>query len=326
MAELTGAGQMRQATHADQQQVTPEKGTAMPDARTTVAGVGISHGDRIIFAKGKITKLDLARYYADMADRILVEAANRPLSLMRLPTGLNGERFFQKHMGKGFPAGLKTIAITEASGEIDTYMYATDARGLVAAAQMGTVELHIWGAHRDRIERPDRLVFDLDPGAGVTFVDVTTAAVEIRDRLRDLGVESWAMITGGKGVHVVVPLRRTVNWDTAKLFTRTLATTMAQDAPQRFTATMSKAHRTGRIFIDWMRNERGSTAIAPFSVRARDGGPVATPVSWADLLTVPAANAVSMASARERRWSDLHIPSPQTLSDKIMARLQTDHR
>ncbi|MEI4469687.1 DNA ligase D [Frigidibacter sp. MR17.24] len=290
--------------------------------RVTVAGIGISHPDRVIFPKPKRTKLDLARYCDEMADRLLPGLADRPLSLLRLPEGLEGERFFQKHAGKGFPKAIRSVAITESDGKTADYMAVTDAAGLVAAVQMGTVEFHPWGARRDRLDRPERLVFDLDPDEGLGFAAVRRGAFELRDRLDAMGLAAYPMVSGGKGIHVIVPLTRTIGWDSAKIFAQLLATVMSEAAPDRYTATMSKAAREGRIFIDWLRNERGATAIAPFSVRARPGAPVAVPLAWDELSRLRRADGFDMERARERTWSDLEVPPPQVLNRRVLDALQ----
>jgi bifunctional non-homologous end joining protein LigD len=174
------------------------------------------------------------------------------------------------------------------------------AEDIVAAVQMGTIEFHIWGSSADALEKPDRLVFDLDPDPSVGFDAVVRAAVELRAVLDSVGLRSLAMVTGGKGVHVVAPLQRKAEWDMVKTFAKSLSVKLAEAAPERYTATMSKAKRKGRIFIDWLRNERGSTAIAPFSVRARPGAPVALPVTWEELRTLKAANTFSLDAALAR--------------------------
>jgi bifunctional non-homologous end joining protein LigD len=155
---------------------------------------------------------------------------------------------------------------------------------------MWTMEFHIWGARLDRLEQPDRLVFDLDPDEGLDFSDVKRAAFDMRDRLDEIGLRSVAMVTGGKGVHVIVPLVRKAEWPQAKAFAKGVASQMAEEEPARFVSTMAKARRKGRIFIDWLRNERGATAVAPYSTRAREGAPVATPVGWDELAGLKAAN------------------------------------
>ena len=326
-AELTAQGRLRHAVFlglredkpADQVRI--EREVPMSDGER-IAGIAVSSTDRVIFPRPRLTKGDLARYYDRIAPAMLDEAADRPLSLLRLPEGMEGERFFQKHPGKGFPDALKTVEITEKDGEAEPYAYVTDAAGIVGAVQMGTVEFHIWGARRDRIERPDRLVFDLDPDEGLKFAEVKSAAADLRDRLADLGLACWPLLTGGKGIHLVIPLRRTIGWDTAKLFCRGVATLMAQHQPKRFTAQMSKARRTDRIFIDWLRNERGSTAIAPFSVRARPGAPVAMPVAWDELSGIRSASAFGTDAAHERGWQGVVRPELQTISRGVSEALE----
>jgi bifunctional non-homologous end joining protein LigD len=290
-------------------------------ARQPIAGIAVSSGDRMIFPDAKVTKADLARYYRDIAPLMLPQVVDRPLSLLRLPEGLEGPRFFQKHPGKGFPDTLKTLDITESDGERHPYAYGSDATGLVAAVQMGTVEFHIWGARRDRLDRPDRLVFDLDPDEGLEFARTRRAALDLRDRLEELGLQAWAMLSGGKGVHLVVPLRRSASWDTAKLFAKGVATLAAQSEPDRFTADLSKARRKGRIFIDWLRNERGATSVAPFSVRARPGAPVACPVTWDELSRLSSAAPFGLADACQRGWADVVPPDPQGLTQQVVKAL-----
>lgn len=265
-----------------------------------IAGVLVTSATRKVFPDDEVTKGALAQYYDAVADRMLETCANRPLSLLRHPAGLSDQGFFQKHAGDGFPDALQTVSIPGKDGRSDDYMYVKDAAGLVGAVQMGTIEFHIWGARRDQLERPDRMVFDLDPGPDVGFGQVRQGAIDIRDRLADLGLKSHAMLTGGKGVHVIVNLRRTATWETLKIFSNTFAAILSEQEPDRFTASMSKARRTGRIFIDWLRNERGATAVAPFSVRARPGARVAVPVDWEELGTIKSADAFDLQSAIKR--------------------------
>jgi bifunctional non-homologous end joining protein LigD len=271
-----------------------------------IGGVRISSTGREVYPKAGMTKGEVAQYYAEVGERMLEYAADRPLSLLRCPDGIDGECFFQKHAGRGFPDGIKVMPIEEKDGDTKDYMYVTSTDGLIGAAQMGTLEFHIWGSARDRIERPDRLVFDLDPDEGLDFGKVVAAAKEVRDGLQEVGLESVPMVTGGKGVHVIVPLRRISNWDTVKAFARTFAHVLAERAPERYTATMSKSKRKGRVFIDWLRNERGATAIAPWSLRARAGAAVAMPITWDELEGIDRANGFHAAEAKER----LSLPSP----------------
>ncbi|SHJ17214.1 ATP-dependent DNA ligase LigD phosphoesterase module/ATP-dependent DNA ligase LigD polymerase module [Palleronia salina] len=291
-----------------------------------VAGQRISSPDREVFPGMGCTKLDVARHYERVGERMTEIAGNRPLSLLRAPKGIGGQTFFQKHAGDGFPDAIQEIEIEEEDGETATYMYATRPESFVAAAQMGTIEFHIWGSRTDRLDRPDRMVFDLDPDEGLGWDDTRSAAFDLRDRLADLGIASGALATGGKGLHVWVPLRRSHGWDTVRGFTQTLAHAMSEAEPDRFTATMSKSKRKDRIFIDWFRNARGQTAIAPYSLRARDGAAVAMPVTWSELKRLDAANAFSMGDARER----LEDPCPyldlsgdlQSITKDTVARLE----
>lgn len=337
-AEVTPEGRLRHASFVALREDKPAREVRFDDTpaaatgkrradadvpgRPKVAGIGISSGERVIFPKPKLTKLGLAEYYEAIAARMLVTAADRPVSLVRLPGGIGGERFFQKHIGKGWPDALRTVKVPQKAGGTADYMAVSSAAGLVAAVQMGTVEFHIWGARRDRLERPDRMVFDLDPDEGMPFATVREAAAALRGDLRALGFESWPLVTGGKGVHIVVPLRRVAEWETVKLFARTFATVQAERAPDRYVATMSKARRTGRIFIDWLRNERGATAIAPFSVRARPGAPVAVPVSWGELAQMAGADIFSVSDALCRTWDDAEIPAATGITAAAVARLE----
>ncbi len=288
------------------------------EKRVRVAGIAISSGERQVFPDAGITKLDVANYYASVAERMLQVAADRPLSLVRLPEGLGGERFFQKHRAAGFPDAVRSLAIEERDGTTKDYLYVRDAAGLVGAAQMGTVEFHVWGARRDRLERPDRLVFDLDPDETLSFAAVRDAARDIRLQLEQVGLPSWPMVTGGKGVHVIVPLRRVAGWDTVALYAKTFAAFCVQREPDRFTATLSKAKRRGKIFIDWLRNERGATAICPFSLRARPGAPVAVPLSWSELAELDRPDAFDIHSVASRDWRCVARPDPVGLTSKIV--------
>ncbi|PWE32910.1 DNA ligase D [Maritimibacter sp. 55A14] len=248
-----------------------------------IGGVRVSSTGRTVYPDAGLSKGDVADYYATVADRMLEHSGDRPLSLLRCPAGIEDECFFQKHAGKGFPDDVKTMPIEEKDGETADYMYVSSAAGLIGAAQMGTLEFHIWGAARDRIERPDRMVFDLDPDEGLGFSDVVAAAQDVREGLSAVGLDCAPMVTGGKGIHVIVPLRRIAGWEPVKNFSRAFAQSLVDRHPDRYTATMSKSKRKGRVFIDWLRNERGATAIAPYSLRARPGAAIAVPVTWDEL-------------------------------------------
>lgn len=316
-AEVTRDGHLRHASFIGlrEDKEPAEVETASGEARPKVAGIGISSPERLVFPKPKITKLDVAQYYAEVAERLLQVAKDRPSSLVRLPDGLDGEQFFQKHRGKGFPAQLREVEVPDAKGKVQGKMVLTTKASLIAAVQMGTVEFHIEAVRIDKPLQPDRLIFDLDPDEAVKFPAVRGAVVLIRDLLAGVGLQSWPMVTGGKGVHIVAPLRRTANIESVALFSRVFATMLAERRPKDFTAKMAKADRKGRIFIDWMRNDAGSTAIAPFSMRARPGGPVATPVSWDELAKLRAASAFGMKEALARDWSGVGVPEAGSISD-----------
>ena len=267
------------------------------DAGTlTIGGVRVTHPDKVIFAPQHITKRGLIDYYRAVAPLMLPHVVNRPLSVVRCPDGAGGDCFFQKHASAGFPAAFKSVSIKEkeAKGE---YLTIVDEKGLIAAVQMGVLELHIWGAHNASLEKPDRVVFDFDPDEAVSFDTVKVAANEMRDRLKSLGLVSFAMTTGGKGIHVVLPLTPHHGWDDVKAFAEAIARTLSAEAPELYLAEMSKARRKGKIFVDYLRNGRGATAIAPYSTRARAGAPVAWPVAWKDLAKLPSAHEVTVETA-----------------------------
>jgi bifunctional non-homologous end joining protein LigD len=246
-------------------------------------GIEISSPERIIYPELGLTKKDLADYYAAIDPLIMVDAAKRPMTLIRCPGGRTGECFFQKHDKGTFGPHVKQIPIKEKDGHKENYLYFDDIRGLLASVQMGTVEFHGWGSKVDKVEYPDRLVFDLDPDVGLDFDKVKAAAVRLKALLEDLGLKSFPLLSGGKGIHVVVPLDASKDWPTVKSFADRFSRAISEAEPQTFTANIRKVERKGRIFLDWLRNQRGATAVMPYSARAREGAPVAAPVAWAEL-------------------------------------------
>ncbi|KPP92192.1 DNA ligase D [Erythrobacter sp. HL-111] len=301
-AEFTADGNIRHGSFLglredkDPGTVTPETPAPAPPP---AAEVTISSRDRVIFPGSGATKGDLADHYEAIAPIMLPFAAQRPVSLVRCPQGRAKKCFFQKHDTGGFGDAVRRVPIREKDGGYEDYLYIEDARGILQCVQMGTIEFHGWGARTSEVEAPDRMVFDLDPDEGLDFGDVKGAARDIRDRLADLGLASFAMLTGGKGVHVVVPLVPGHSWEAHKDFARRFAEALSLAEPERFTATMSKAKRKGRIFIDWLRNQRGSTAILPYAVRAREGAPVAAPIGWNELGKVTGAGQWRLGDAEE---------------------------
>lgn len=259
------------------------KGAPARENELIVAGVRVSSPDKVLYPEQGITKRDLALYYEQIAEHMLPHVAGRPLTLVRCPEGRGKPCFFQKHTSKGRPEAMKTIEIAERDGP-DTYLYIDSAAGLTSLVQMGVLEIHVWGSRVDKVEQPDLLVLDLDPAPELAWPDVVRGAKEVRERLLELGLQSAVRTTGGKGLHVVVPIARgRADWDEAKAFTKAVAVAMAADSPSRYTATITKAKRTNKIFIDYLRNGRGATAITTFSARARPGAPVSTPLSWDEL-------------------------------------------
>jgi bifunctional non-homologous end joining protein LigD len=257
----------------------PHAAPGTPDATT----VKITNRDRVIDPDAKVTKGDLADYYAAVAAIMLPWSGHRPISLVRCPQGRAKQCFFQKHDAGSFGDAVHKVAIPEKEGGSEEYLWVDGAAGLLTCVQMGTIEFHGWGSRVDALERPDRMIFDLDPDEGLAFGDTKKAAEFVRDQLGEIGLASFPLLSGGKGVHVVVPLTPQAEWPAVRDFAERFARALAQADPDRFTATMSKAKRVYRIFIDYLRNQRGSTAIMPYSARARAGAPVAAPVTWSEL-------------------------------------------
>jgi bifunctional non-homologous end joining protein LigD len=223
----------------------------------------------------------LAEFYAEIADWVLPHVVERPLSLVRCPAGAEGECFFQKHAWNGMSKAVRSRS--EGGEEV---LFIEDLEGLMALVQSSCLEIHPWGARLGTIDKPDRITIDLDPADDVSRTDLVAGALEVRERLRAVHLESFVKTTGGKGLHVVVPLTPKDGWDEVKAFAQSLAEAMTKDSPDRFLATMSKRARTGRIFVDYLRNGRGATAVSAYSTRARPGAPVSTPLDWSELSSV----------------------------------------
>ncbi|HEX3535790.1 MAG TPA: DNA ligase D [Stellaceae bacterium] len=254
------------------------------DGSITFEGVRLTHPDRVLYPEEGITKLAIAEYYAAVRDWVLPELADRPLSLVRCPEGYDKECFYQKHATSAVPGVVGRVEIPEGVGTgTGTYTYIKDLAGLVAMVQMGVLEIHPWGSTVKKLETPDRITFDFDPDVGLPWDRVTDAAIQLREALLGIGLESFPKTTGGKGLHVVVPIAPKLGWDEIKEFSKWVAERFTAAYPERFTTNMAKRARTGRIFIDYLRNGRGATAIGAYSARARAGAPVATPLSWQEV-------------------------------------------
>ncbi|QHD69021.1 DNA ligase D [Sphingobium yanoikuyae] len=247
------------------------------------SAIKISNRARVIFPEGKLTKGQLADYYDAVAEIMLPWSGSRPISLVRCPQGRDKKCFFQKHDAGSFGDAVRHVAIREKDGHDEPYLFVDTPAGLLTCVQMGTIEFHGWGARIEDVEKADRLVFDLDPDEGLEFKDVVSAALHLQDVLGQMGLATFPMVTGGKGVHLIAPLTPTAQWPVVKDFAHRFAMALAQADPDRFTAALAKAKRTGRIFIDYLRNQRGATAVMPYSARSRPFAPIAVPVSWEEL-------------------------------------------
>ena len=286
----------RAAKPAAEMELTQQQGVAAAEK----IGIRLTSPDRVVYPEDGITKGELIAYYAAVADAMLPYVGRRPLSLVRCPQGRAKYCFFQKHDSGAFPAEMKKVAITEKDGHTEDYFYVEDLAGLAAGVQMNTLEYHIWGSLVDDVERAERIIFDIDPDEGLGFDHVRKAAMDIRDGLAKLGLKTFPLLSGGKGVHVIAPLTPKADWVEIKAFCKAFVQNLSDREPDRFVANMSKAKRKGRMFLDYLRNERGSTAISPYSTRSRQGAPVATPITWKELETVAGANIFSIRQAAAR--------------------------
>ena len=274
-----------------------EKKAERPTAESF--GIRISNPDRVIYPEDDLTKADLANYYAAVEPLIMIDASERPMTLIRCPQGRAKKCFFQKHDSGTFGPDVKHVPIKEKDGSVEDYLYFEDIKGLLACVQMGTVEFHGWGSKVGKVEHPDRLVFDLDPDVGLDFERVKEAALRLKALLGDLGLKTFPLLSGGKGLHVVAPLDTSKDWRAVKSFADRFSRAIAEAEPQMFTANIRKVERKGRIFLDWLRNQRGATAVMPYSARAREGAPVSAPIAWEELERYKGGNHFTIRDADE---------------------------
>jgi bifunctional non-homologous end joining protein LigD len=293
----------------------------------TIAGVALTNPDRVLYPEQGITKQTLAAYYEAIAPLMLPHLAGRPLVLVRCPEGRRKGCFYQKHWSVGLPDTLQTVDIEEGSGAVRPYVTLDDAAGLVSLIQHGVLEVHVWGSRSDDVDLPDRIVFDLDPGPGVSWKRVIEGARELKDRLEALELESWLKTSGGKGLHIVVPVARRSTWDDVAAFTRAVAYKMASDSPKKYIAKASKAARKGLIFVDWIRNTRGATSVAAWSTRARPGAPISVPIAWGAIDDLEGgdqfkfSNILDLVHRRRRDpWADM-AKSRQRLTKPMLSSL-----
>lgn len=277
--------------------------TRKPADAQAVVGIPITHPDRVVYPEDGITKVRLARYYEAVARHLLPHLASRPAVLVRCPDGIARPCFYQKHAGPWTPRSLRRVRIREKT-KTGQYLIVEDVADLVGLVQMGAIEFHTWNAVVNRLEAPDRLVFDLDPGPDVPWPAVVAAARLVRATLEARGLASFVKTTGGKGLHVVAPIEPGPGWDACVAFAVDVSEAIVAEAPRAFTITMAKAARPGRIFIDYFRNRRGATSVAAYSARARAGAPVSTPITWEELDRVRAGSHFTIGTV-ERRLAKL---------------------
>lgn len=306
----------------------PQKGkTSMSkNAKAEIGGIAISNPQRIVYPDIGLTKLEVAEYYYSVASVLLPHVAGRPISVIRCPEGMAEDCFFQRHLAGASIPHIHDTGI-KVTGRSDGYVMIEDAAGLISLSQWGVLEIHPWGCMAEAPDLPDRIVFDLDPDEVVDWAKVVTAAREVRLRMQEFGLKSFVKTTGGKGLHVVIPIKPEHGWDNIKAFSKAIAQSMEHDAPDIYIARASKAARKGKIFVDYLRNDHTATAVAPYVVRARDGAPVATPVEWDELseTLTPADFNVRTMAARLKAvkgdiWADM-LTVKQSLSDKILRAL-----
>ena len=304
-----------------------KKNQAAADGPTTVAGVTVSHPHRVLFPDQGFTKIALARYYEHVSPWLLPHLQDRPLTLVRCPEGYNKDCFYQKHANDTVPDAIGRVKISEENG-VSWYMIADSLPAVIGLVQMGVLEFHTWGAKQDGLDRPDRIIMDLDPDPAVPWKRVIEAAQLVRTLLDELDLACFVKTTGGKGLHVVLPLQRVHTWEEVKAFSKGLADHLVRLIPDRFIANMSKQQRKGKIYVDYLRNAKGATAIAAYSTRARAGAPVSVPLAWeelsvdvrSDYFTVE--NVVARLNRLKRDpWGD-YLTVRQKLTRKMKASLR----
>ncbi len=321
-AEFTSSGLLRQASFKGLRrdkapaEITDERPKSAEKEGVEVQGIHITHPEKIMFPHTGIKKSTLAAYYAAVASRMLPYIKDRILSLVCCPSGIEGEKFFRRHLEGDF-SGIGRVPAKDG----EEYFYAADEKGILSMVQYNAVEFHVWGSKKAAQDRPDIMVFDLDPDEGLSLSDVRRGVRELKDVLDGLGLRSFLKTSGGKGYHVVVPFKSGVEVYTFRDFSKGIVEFMASERPERYTANVSKKAREGKIYIDWQRNSPGSTSVAPYSVRAREGAPVSMPITWEELSKV-APNGVTVRSALRRLkkqdpWSDFFaVKSGQELKVK----------
>lgn len=295
-------------------------------SRPNVGGIGISNPQRVIDAKSGATKLQLAEYYLAVGDRLVPHLRNRPLSIVRAPEGVDGERFFQRHCGRLKMPHMRVLD-KSLDPEHARLIQADTVTAVVEAAQMGTIEFHTWNARSDRIDRPDRIIFDLDPDPALPWSRMVEATDMTLELLDELGLKAFLKSSGGRGMHVVVPIDRRHSWECANAFARGVTTRLAAEAPERIVAKMGPKNRVGKIFVDYLRNQRGASTVAAYSVRARPGLSVSVPIGREELEQIGGADRWNILNLHERLqqlatdpWAD-YASTRQSISARLLTSL-----
>lgn len=295
-------------------------------SRPNVGGIGISNPQRVIDEKSGATKLQLAEYYLAVGERLVPHLRNRPLSIVRAPEGVDGERFFQRHCGRLKMPHMRVLD-KSLDPEHARLIQADSVTAVVEAAQMGTIEFHTWNARSDRIDRPDRIIFDLDPDPALPWSSMVEATDMTLDLLDELGLKAFLKSSGGRGMHVVVPIDRRHSWECANAFARGVTTRLAAEAPERIVAKMGPKNRVGKIFVDYLRNQRGASTVAAYSVRARPGLSVSVPIGRDELEQIGGADRWNIFNLHERLqqlaadpWAD-YASTRQSISARLLTSL-----
>jgi bifunctional non-homologous end joining protein LigD len=295
-------------------------------ADVELSGVHLTHPDKVLYPEHEVTKRDLAIYYEQVADWILPHVVDRPLAIVRCPAGSGKPCFFQKHPVEGASNHLRPVNVA-LGGAPEYHLAIDDVAGLISLVQMGVLEIHVWGSRIGHLEKPDQLIFDLDPDPSIEWTQVVDAARAVRGLLEDLGLAAFLKTTGGKGLHLVVPIEPRTDWSEAKAFCRSVAEIMVRAAPDHFIATMSKAARKGKIFIDYLRNGRGATSVAPYSTRAKPSATVSVPIAWDELSSALHSDHFTIANLPSRLsklkqdpWADMS-KTKQTITAAMRKRL-----
>jgi len=303
----TAVGQSEAESPSPTQKSAKSSGRRQEKNATGLKDLAITHPDKVLDPESGVTKQQLAEYYMAVAEHMLLHIADRPISVVRCPDGIGKACFFQKHVGAGLPTGVKTIAVPNRKNkEREAYLTVDSSEGLLGLAQMGVLEIHPWGSHNESLDTPDRIVFDIDPDSAIGWKTLAQTALELKARLKKVDLESFVKSTGGKGLHVVAPIRPDHEWPAVKEFAHRMVLELEHEKPELYVTKMTKAARKNRIYLDYLRNDREATSVAPYSPRARPGMPVAVPLAWKELdsAKAPAFHVSDFQKWRTRLRSD----------------------